>query len=264
MQPVLALARDREALDHVAELGGHLVVEGPDRGDALGRDRIRVDPHPEAHQREQGELLRRVAAGHVEGGIGLGEPGRLRLGQRLVVGHPRARHRVQDIVRGAVDDPHQALDTVRCQTLAKGPQDRDPAADRAFEEDRDADLGGLVEQLAAVLGQQRLVGGHHVLAPSHRLEHPRLGGLDATDELDDHAGLGVGDDVFGIGGQQRRVDRNVPCTARAAHEHALDRHARTEAALDGVAVFLEDPHDASAHVPGAQKPDRDRSHGRGR
>jgi hypothetical protein len=49
------------------------------------------------------------------------------------------------------------------------------------------------KDLGAVHGQQRLVGGDHVLAGGNRFEHQRLGNAVAADQLDDDVDLGVGD-----------------------------------------------------------------------
>ncbi len=58
------------------------------------------------------------------------------------------------------------------------------AADGRFEGDHDAGLLCRGEDLVAVRCEQRLVGGHHVLAARDRLQHQRPRRLDAADELE--------------------------------------------------------------------------------
>ena len=63
--------------------------------------------------------------------------------------------------------------------------DRNAAADRAFERDHHVLLARGGEDFVAVLGQQRLVRGDHVLAVRDRLQNELSRDAGAADQLDD-------------------------------------------------------------------------------
>jgi hypothetical protein len=73
--------------------------------------------------------------------------------------------------------------------------DGDATGHGGFEGHHHALVARRGEDLAAVHGQQRLVGGDHVLAGGNGLQHQRLGDAVAADQLDDDVDVGVGDDT---------------------------------------------------------------------
>ena len=75
-------------------------------------------------------------------------------------------------------------DLVGGQALRQGGDDRDAAGDAGLEGDGPAVAAGGVEDLGAVHGQQRLVGGDDVLAGGQQVEHGPPGPVDAADQLD--------------------------------------------------------------------------------
>ena len=77
---------------------------------------------------------------------------------------PRPDHPGEDIVGGAVEDAGDLLDLVGGQALVQGSDDRDAAPHAGLEQIADPLVLGQLEQFAAVLGHQLLVGGDHTLA----------------------------------------------------------------------------------------------------
>jgi len=49
-----------------------------------------------------------------------------------------------------------------------------------------------------VVGEQRLVGGHHVLAGGERFQDERPCRLEAADQLDDDVDRRIGEETLGI------------------------------------------------------------------
>ena len=86
-------------------------------------------------------------------------------------------HLGQDVVAGAVQDAEELLDAVGGQALAQGQDDGDAAAHRGLEGDLHAFGRGRGQKLVAVMGQQGLVGGDHVLAALDGGEHVVPGGV---------------------------------------------------------------------------------------
>ena len=150
---------------------------------------------------DDGGLGAGVVALDVGGGIGLGEPERLGLGQRVGVRGARLRHPGEDVVGGAVDDAHHPGDALPHQRLAERPDDRDAARDGGLEEQVDPGALGGLEELGAVLGEQLLVAGDDRLAGLEGGEDEVAGGLDAADELDDEVDVGIVDDRAGVVGE---------------------------------------------------------------
>ena len=60
------------------------------------------------------------------------------------------------------------------------------AADAGLEADRQPAVAAARENLGAMLGEQRLVAGHHVLARGERLQNQLARGLDAAEQFDDN------------------------------------------------------------------------------
>ena len=157
--PLSVLHRDAEQLDAIAELVGGLEIGGGDRGDALDIDRVRIDADAEGEARQDRKLLRGVVALDVERRIGLGVAEPLRLLQALGERQLLPLHAREDVVAGAVEDAVDARDRVAGKPLAQRLHDRDGAADRGLEIERDLVLLGERRERDAMARQQRLVGG---------------------------------------------------------------------------------------------------------
>ena len=104
----------------------------------------------------------------VERRIGLGVAQPLRLLQAFLERQLLALHAREHVIAGAVEDAVDARDGIAGEPLAQRLHDRDGAADRGLEIERDLVLLGERRQLDAVPRQQRLVGGDHRLAGLER------------------------------------------------------------------------------------------------
>ena len=152
---------DREQLDDAAHLGGRGDVAGGDLGDALAVHVGCRHPGVEGQAREDRGLGRCVEALDVRGRVGLGVPELLGLLEGLVEARAGGVHPVEDEVGGAVDDAEHAGDLVAGEGLAQRSHDRDGAGDGGLVVEVATGLLGGGEHRAAVLGEQRLVGGDH-------------------------------------------------------------------------------------------------------
>ena len=164
-------ARDAEQLDAVAEFLGVFHILAGELRDALGISLVELHRYAEGDRRQDGELVRGIDALDVEGRIGLGVAQGLRLFQHVVERRPLVAHLAEDEVAGAVDDAGQPLDTVRGEALAQRLDDGNAARHRRLERDHHALGLRRGEDFVAVLGDQVLVGGDHVLAVGDRLHH---------------------------------------------------------------------------------------------
>ncbi len=123
----------------------------------------------------------------------------------------------------------ERLNLVGREALADGGDDRNAAADRRLEGDRPPQLASTVEQFRAVLGQEGLVGGHHVLAAFEQLEHDGSCRLQPADQFNGNSNLWVVDDFGEVIGKQPGWEIDVPRAAEVLIHDAcqLDAFART-------------------------------------
>ena len=230
---------------------------GGDVADALVVD---VAGHDLGAERDRGHD-RRLGAGvealDVGRRVALGEPEALGLGQGVAVGRALLGHLREDVVRRAVDDPHDPPDRLAAEALAQRPHERDAAGDGGLEEQVDAVVVGGVEQLDADVGQQLLVRGDDRLAAGQRGGDQLAGRLDAADDLDDDVDVGIGDDVVGVAGQHagRQVDVTVARQVADGDAGDLELHAR--AGLDLLGLGGDQPDERGTDVAAAEDPDAD-------
>ena len=160
----------------------------------------------------------------------------------------------QDEVGGAVDDAGDPGDPVAVQRLAQRAQQRDRAGDRRLVVEVGAALGGRVVQRRAVLGEQRLVGGDHALAGPQRLDQPGAGRLDAADHLDHHVDVVALDQAERVGGEQRRVDRQVAAVAAGpAHGDADELQRGADPGGQVVGLLVQQPDHLGADGAAAEQ-----------
>src|SRR5690606_2997261 len=193
-------ARHSQVLDAVAQRLGVVHVGCGQFGNAFGVGLIELQRDAEGDGRQNGQLVGGVDAFHVEGRVGLGVAQCLGFLEHVLKGTTFLAHLGEDEIAGAVDDASQPVDAVGGQAFADRLDHRDATGHGGFVGDNHAFLAGAGEDLVAVHGDQCLVGGDHVLAMLDGLEHQFLGDGVATDQLDDHVDLGVGDQREDVGG----------------------------------------------------------------
>ena len=201
---------------------------------------------------DDGGLGPGVVALHVGGGVGLGEAERLGLGQRVGVGGAGLGHLREDVVGGAVDDPHHPGDALARQRLAQRTDDRDATGHRGLEEQVDAAPLGRLEQLGPVLGEQLLVAGDHRLARLQGGEDEVAGGFDAADQLDHEVDPGVVDDRSGVVGEPVRREADGTGLGEVAHGDACHLEVKTGAGGDGGLLGTDQLDEGCTHVAAPQ------------
>ncbi|MNS93113.1 hypothetical protein D3C72_1272690 [compost metagenome] len=180
-----------QVLDAVAQGLGIIHVSSGQLGDAFGVGLVELQRDAESDRSQDGQLVRGIDAFNVESRVGFGVTQRLGFGQHVREGAALLTHFGEDEVAGAVDDAGQPVDVVGRQAFADGLDHRDATGHGRFEGDDHALLAGLGEDFIAVHGNQRLVGGDHVLAVFDGLEHQFAGHGVATDQLDDNVDFRV-------------------------------------------------------------------------
>jgi hypothetical protein len=237
-------ARHAEMLDAVAQLLGVDDVLASDVRDALGIYMVELQRDTEGDGGQDGELMGGVDAFHVEGGVGLGIAEFLRLFEHVGEVATLVAHLGENEVAGAVDDAGQPFDAVARQALADRLDDGDAAGHGGLEGHHHAFELGLGEDFVAVMGDQRLVGGDHVLAVGDGLAHQVAGQIGAADQLDDDLHLGVVDDLHGVGGQPDTGGLANALTVQVTRRRVSDLDAAPCPARDFLRI-------AAQHVDGA-------------
>ena len=169
--------------------------------------------------------------------------------------------RREDVVAGAVDDPGDAPDAVRHQPAADGVDDGDAAGDAPLEAERDALLLGPRHQLLPVRGEERLVGGDHVLAACSMAARMRLRAgsmppMSSTTTCTEGSSTTALASVVNTAGDEPELAR--PGGVEVGGPHQLERHA--EPSLDERAVAPQDLDRARADVAQSEDADLDRLH----
>ena len=199
--------------------------------DAFDVDLVERDVGAEGEAGQQGQLVGGIEAADVERRIGFGVALGLRLLQHVGERAALLLHRGQDVIAGAVEDAVDARDLVADQRLAQRLDDRDAAGDRRLEIQRDAVLLGERGELDAVLGEQRLVGGHDVLAGARALPRRPARATPSSPPISS-----TKTSIAGCGGQV--------ATGSSNQAYAVERHARVLVA--GAGGHADDL-DAAAH-----------------
>src|SRR5690606_4108580 len=189
-----------QVLDAITQRLGVVHIGGGQLGDAFGVGLVELQRDAEGDGCQDGQLVGGVDTFDIEGRIGFGVAKCLGFLEHVPEGPALLAHLAEDEVAGAVDDAGQPVDAVGRQTFADRLDDRDAAGNRRFEGDDHALLAGTGEDLVAMHGDQRLVGGNHVLAVVDGLEYQFLGQGVAADQLDDDVDLGVIDQFEDIAG----------------------------------------------------------------
>ena len=88
----------------------------------------------------------------------------------------------------------------------------------------------------------------------HRAQDEAAGGVDAADDLDDD--VGAGDELVGVGGEERGVDRHVGAgPLRAAHGDADELERGADPGGEVVGVLDEPGRDGGPHDTAAEQRD---------
>ena len=169
--------------------------------DAFDVGVVQVGPESVRQRRENGHLVRRVAAVHVERRIGFGVTEFLRFGENFVEIPAFGGHARQDVIAGAVDDAVDEREPVGDETFADRLDDRDAAANAGLVEDIGRMLLRRRKNLFAVMGQQRFVGGDDDLAATERVEDDLLRETGAADEFDNDVNIGIAKHLLRVGGE---------------------------------------------------------------
>src|SRR5665648_1280017 len=243
VHPAVDELGDAQQLGHEAEARAVGDIGGRHAADALVVHVVQARAAVETDRGEDRHLGSRVLAADVLGGVGLGVAEPLRFLEHVVVLGARLGHGAEHVVRGAVDDAEDRLDPGGHQRLAEDLDDGHGADGAGLEAEMHVGALRGREQLGAVLRQQLLVGGHHVLAGAQRAELEVERRADAADELHDDVDLGVLEDVFEARREQRRVEA-WRGESRVLLEHALEIHllaGREGDVLGVVGQQLADP-----------------------
>ena len=129
---------DPQQLDAIAQFVGRGEIGEADRLDAFDMDRLGVDPRAERQRSQNGELVRGVVAANVEGRVRLGVAEPLGVGETCLERQPVGLHPRENVVAGAVENAIDAPHCIAGERLAQGLDDRNAAADRRLEGERDA------------------------------------------------------------------------------------------------------------------------------
>jgi hypothetical protein len=253
---------DGEELDAVAQLHRVLHVLLGDGGDALGVDVLEIDRGAEGEGGEDLELVGRIHPFDVEGGIGLGVALGLRFLEHDGEVETLPRHLGQDVVAGPVDDAEGREHAVGGQPVLHRADEGNAPGHCRLEAEHDAVAPGRREDLGTVMGEERLVGGDHVLACLERLEDEGPCRLEPTYQLDDDLHRRIVEYLGRVAHEGEAGDVEAVSRARGVGiRDAVQAQPAARALLHLRAVGLEDLDHAASDRTEAEKADPDLVHG---
>ena len=248
-------------LEREAEAAGEVDVGRADVADALDEGAVARRPLAVGEPGEDGGLVEDVDALDVEGRVGLGVAELLGFLERVGEGKAVLAHAGEDVVAGAVEDADDQVEAVGDEPLADGLDDGNAAGDAGLEEELAAMPADGVEDLRAVLAEQRLVGRDDDLAGAEGAQGELAGDRGAADELAHDVDLGVVDDLErvtgGLGG--RHLDRAL--LLQVAYRRAAEVELHAEARLEVGLLLGEVLPDALADGAEAEDADADGARG---
>ena len=150
---------DGHQLDGVAHAAGKIQVNGSKVFNPLHVNVGWPDPASIAQPGQHQRLVAGIPAVHVQGGVRLGIPGRLRGGECLTVGHSVFGHVREHVVAGAVDDAVNGLNLIANQRLPHRLDDGNATRHGGLEIQRHIFLLRQFHQFHAAFRQQCLVAG---------------------------------------------------------------------------------------------------------
>ncbi len=153
-----------------------------------------------------------VIAFDVESRIGFGITEALSFLQAIGKGQAFLLHLGEDVVAGAVHDAVDARDRVACQGFTQRLDDRDAAGNGRFEVQERALLLRNRRKLDAVIGKQRLVGGHHMETTGKSGANSGIcSPFSTADQLDEHVDIGLFGQFFRafVPGDAGQIDATV-------------------------------------------------------
>ena len=192
------LAGNAQVLDAITQFIGIGHVLGLYPGNALGIGTFQLQRDAEGDGAQDGQFVGRIGPFHVKSRVGLGVAEVLGLAQGLIETAIAVAHPGQDVIAGTVDDTGHPFDLVGGQSFAQRLDDGDAAGHGSLERHHHPLVLGRLEDFIAVFGDQRLVGGHHMLVVVDGAQDQFQGRLVTTDEFNDdlhlwiiHYGKGV-------------------------------------------------------------------------
>ena len=229
--------------------------------DPLHVDPLERDARAEGNGREDRHLRRRVEPANVLGGIGLGEPEPLRLGESVLVG-AALLHGREDEVRRPVDDSEHAVDVGDDERFAQHLDHRDRRADGRLEAELHPTPGRCLEQIGPASRDELLVRGDDRATQAQELEHEVARRLDPAHHLRHDLDRRVVADRREVVRQNPRLRREAAFPGRVPNERTRDPQPVTRRALDLVGALLEQPvhRRPDGAVPEQRDGDIDRRH----
>src|SRR5262249_13541745 len=134
---------------------------------------------------------------------------------------------------------------------------RNAPADAAFKADSNASVPRRLLDFGAMDGEQRLVGGNHMLASCNRVENQIFRGLVAADKLHDNVDIRVVNDLGWPVGQHAGRQAYTSLPSDIPNRDLSQFDGNSHAVTDQVGILAEDAQCAATDSSEANHPNRD-------
>ena len=190
---------DAEELHAAAKFLGERDILGGNLGNTGDVNLFEVHALAAAKASEEGGLVGGVDTFDIESRVSFSKAELLGVLQDDVEIETFFGHAAQDVVASTVNDAAQAFDRGAQQAFLEAADDRNATADSSFEQHMEALLGSERENFVTILGEESLVGRHHVLTAFEGGEDPLARHVVATGEFHKHVDIIASNHFVGIG-----------------------------------------------------------------
>lgn len=238
---VFSLEDEGEELDDITKFRGEANIE---RGDFLDASNINisvVDEEAVDQGANQDGLVCGIPTVDVESFIGFGISEIFGFLEGFGVSESGFGHPLQDVVRGAVDDPGNGSDLVSDERFLQGLDDGNSTGDGSFKMNRRVVFFGESEEIGSAFGEKSLVAGDDGFAGFQGGRDEVEGGFGSSDEFDHDINRRVVDDVQKVGREEFGGGIDIAGFGEVPDRDFANFHLHgiLGAGLDQPAIFLD-------------------------
>ena len=236
-----------EQFDSITEFAGKIDIQCGDVRDTLFENIAGRDALAKRETTEKRELLSRIRAIDIHGGIGFGKPFVLCFfehGTKVLSGFC---HSGEDVVRRAVEDAVNRLNIVGDQTLAERLDNGNATTHTGFKAESNIIFNRCLKKAIAAFGKKSFVRRNHIFAILKCREDEIISRINTAHHFDHNLNCRIRDHIHGIG--RKTVRRQINCArfGQIAHSDFANIEVETPNVFKFILAIPKDACHTPAH-----------------